>query len=916
MLTTKMSVELVGRDAELGLLGTFLDSSTAGAAALVLEGEAGIGKSTLWSAGVAAARERDLCVLSARPAEAEQGLVYTGLGDLLEGELQRVLPELQPPRRRALDIALLLEESSQDVDPRAVAVAVRSALELLAVQAPVVLAIDDVQWLDPSSAAALAFALRRLRPEAVVLLLTRRLGEGLERSTLEEAVDTDRVKRLRVGPLSLGATHKLVRSRLGRTLGRPTLRRLHESSGGNPFFALELARALDQDVDPTQPLPVPDTVEGLLVKRFAGLPAATRDALLLVAAAGHPSRSLLRSSGVDDDAVEPALAANVVEPIDGTIRFTHPLLGSVLYQSHSAEERRRAHARLADVVVDRLGRARQLALATEGLDARVAAVLEDATAASRRRGAPIVAAELAEHALRLTPADAAEDHHRRAIAAARAHWDVGATQHAHALALDLVERSPPGPQRAEALILLSDTCPLTEAVRLRREALREPGLPAAERALIHQFLAVAVRLTEGMAAAEFHARTSLRLSDRLDDQPLRALALSALAVVHFRARKPDALDLSEQAHAIGATVGDAKLRRETGIWLASTLTHCFELERARALLQDLLEEWSDRDERVCADLLWHLSRVELRAGHLVQAADYIERAREINVQYWIDESDDTAIVTLAALVAAHRGRVDEAREAAEKGRSLAEEMPVYRGVCDGTLGLLELWSGDPESAVRYFAAAEEAFGATEMSEPALKTWRADYAEALLELGRVDEAVALLDDWERDASRLSREWVPALAARCRGLVAAANGDVQEALPLLEQAVARVDAVGDPIGRARALLALGIVRRRARQKRAAREAIEAAVSAFDEMGAVGWAEKARAELGRIGGRTREDGLTAAEQRVAVLAAAGRTNREVAAELFLGERTVESHLSRVYTKLGVRSRTELARRLAPRP
>jgi AAA ATPase domain len=127
-----MSVELVGRDAELGLLGTFLDSRTAAAAALVLEGEAGIGKSTLWSAGLAAARERGLCVLSARPAEAEQGLACAGLGDLFEGELDGILSELQPRWRRPLEIALLLEEPAQDVDPRAVAVAVRSALELLA----------------------------------------------------------------------------------------------------------------------------------------------------------------------------------------------------------------------------------------------------------------------------------------------------------------------------------------------------------------------------------------------------------------------------------------------------------------------------------------------------------------------------------------------------------------------------------------------------------------------------------------------------------------------------------------------------------------------------------------------------------------------------------------------------------------
>jgi DNA-binding CsgD family transcriptional regulator len=161
-------------------------------------------------------------------------------------------------------------------------------------------------------------------------------------------------------------------------------------------------------------------------------------------------------------------------------------------------------------------------------------------------------------------------------------------------------------------------------------------------------------------------------------------------------------------------------------------------------------------------------------------------------------------------------------------------------------------------------------------------------------------------------RIPRERVLAHVTRCRGLIAAAQGSIDEGLSFLEEAVAQQDEVGDAFGRARALLALGVVRRRARQKRPAREAIQEALGGFEQLGAATWIEKARSELGGISGRTREDGLTAAERRVAVLVAAGRTNREVAAELFLGERTVAGHLTRIYAKLGVRSRTELARRL----
>ena len=170
----------------------------------------------------------------------------------------------------------------------------------------------------------------------------------------------------------------------------------------------------------------------------------------------------------------------------------------------------------------------------------------------------------------------------------------------------------------------------------------------------------------------------------------------------------------------------------------------------------------------------------------------------------------------------------------------------------------------------------------------------------------------MNAWESDARRVGRHWVLAQIARVRGLVEAAQGNVEQASRVLEAAVAEHGAVEDSFGRARAFLALGVIRRRARQKRSAREAIEAALAGFETLGAAGWAEKARGELGRIGGRTRAEGLTAAEQRVADLVAEGRTNREVAAALFLAERTVASHLSRVYTKLDVRSRTELARKL----
>ena len=245
-------MDVFGRDDELRSVHAFLDRpAAAGMAGLVLEGEAGIGKSTIWLAGIEAARERGLRVLFARPAEVESGVAYAALGDLLEEALPDVLPELPAPRRRALETALLLEDASgEPVDVRTLAVAVRDVLDLLAERRPTLIAVDDVQWLDPSSASALGFALRRLPDQNVRVLLARRVGDGAPVTELERAVDDHVLERVLVGPLSPGALHAILRPRLGRTLARPTVLRLHEASGGNPFFALELARALGDDDRP------------------------------------------------------------------------------------------------------------------------------------------------------------------------------------------------------------------------------------------------------------------------------------------------------------------------------------------------------------------------------------------------------------------------------------------------------------------------------------------------------------------------------------------------------------------------------------------------------------------------------------------------------------------------------------------
>jgi DNA-binding CsgD family transcriptional regulator len=909
-----MAGAVVGRDEELGALSAFLDRGFAdGPAGLALEGEAGIGKSTLWRAALEDARARGLRVLTTRPAEPEQGLAHAGLGDLFEPVLEDVLGELSPPRRRALEVALLLDDAGErPVDARALGVAVRSVLELLAADG-VVVAVDDLQWLDSSSANALAFALRRIHGADVRLLWTRRVGEPNAGEAVEHALDD--VARLAVGPLSLGALHVVMQRLLGRSLPRPTLLRLLEASGGNPFYALELARALRDDavLDPTKPLPVPDRLEELVSARLAGFDGVAREALVLVSADARLTPAQLESAGVPSGALEEGIAGGVVEADGGTIRFTHPLLASGLYGSLTAAERRRAHARLAHVVSEPLARARHLALSAEAADAELAAALEEAAGRATALGAPGAAAELGEHAVRLTPSEATADLDRRSMLASRACLATGAVDRARVLAHELLDRAAPGAPRAEALALLAEVEGegIDYATTLQREALLEPGAPAPLQAALHYELSLNVRFREGLKVAEEHARAAVELAEEVGDDSLRAKALAGLALVRLNAGKEGALELAEEAYALNAAAGEGP-RPETDFALGHVLVWSGELERARDHLQGALAHWLERDERSAAYAYWYLAFTELRANRFELADRYADEARSLAAAYIHAGAESPQSFFPSTLIAAHRGDFERARRFADELVRRAELYQTRLTGVFGARGMIELWSGNPAEAVGLFETAEEMEHAADFGEPNMSWWRMEQVEALLEIGRVDDAAAKLDEWEAAADRLGRAWALAHACRCRGLVAAARGDVEEAVERLEEAVRAHDALGDDFGRGRALLALGVARRRARQKRAAREAIEAARAAFEGIGAAGWAQQAASELGRIGGRTRVEGLTPAEQRVADLVAAGRTNAEVAAALFLAERTVASHLTHVYAKLGVRSRTELSRTL----
>ena len=334
---------IVGREGELARVRSFVGSVSEGPSALLLEGAAGIGKTTLWHAGVSVARARGHRVLSSRAAESEARLSYAALGDLFDFEL----PDLPAPQRRALDAALLRAEvEGAPPDQRAVSVASLGVLRALAASGPVIVAVDDVQWLDAPSARVLAFVARRLEEAPIRILAALRVGSGGDPLGLGQTGPLP-LQRVPIGPLGEEPMTRLLRDRTEGALPRPLLLRLHRISDGNPFFALEIARALTgRDVRPApgEPLPVPEDLQELLGARLAALPPGAADGLLVVAATARPTEELVVAAAQRRDwaaaGMRRAEEAGVLQRADGRLAFTHPLLGSTVYAGATPQARR------------------------------------------------------------------------------------------------------------------------------------------------------------------------------------------------------------------------------------------------------------------------------------------------------------------------------------------------------------------------------------------------------------------------------------------------------------------------------------------------------------------------------------------------------------------------------------------------
>jgi DNA-binding CsgD family transcriptional regulator len=913
-------VSVVGRDPELERLRTFVAGMRSGPASIEIRGPAGMGKTVLWRRALEDAESSSYTVLTARPLPAETVLSFAGLADLLAPVVDEVGPNLPTPQRLALDIALLRTPAEgAPPDPRSVATATLGGIRWLAARQPLVVAIDDRQWLDRPTGDAVEFVRHRLVDEPVGFLETRRLQPGI--GPTEDGPTDDGIARLDVRPLSPGALHELVRERFGRAFPRPTLMRIHETSGGNPYYALEIAHVLtergrDEDIEPGRPLPVPESLLGILRERVEGLAPPVRRFLEAAAIVTEPTVELVGIAAGGparvSDRVRAAGRAGVIELDGDHVRFTHPLLAEVVLTSMGPDERRALHRRVADLVPRAEERARHLALGADGPSAEIAAVVHDAARAAAARGAIAPAAELAEEAIALTPEGDPEMYARRLDASA---YEVRGGEIARArMHLEpLTAQDVPGSVRAAALLRmarLGEESP-ARSLQLCLQAIAEAGGDPLE-AEGHQLAAEMSMLSGDVPHALEHARRAVELAERSGESAMLIESLGTLC--HYETYTgsitPGLLEGALELERAAPRPSNNYSPREI---LGLRLMYSDRLDEARVLLEESLD-WTAEigDELDRNSLLIHLTQLECRAGRPALAAEHAKESRAISEQTggWALAAPLFAV----SLAAAHLGDAATARESGERGLALAEtgRSGVFRVLNQWALGFLALSLGDVGEANRLLRDLPEDVEAMGYRNPGVRPVHADAIEARIASGDhdVDE---LVDRLEERGRAPDNPWALAASARCRGLLLEARGDAELAVHELHRALEEHERSPQPLERGRTLLALGTLERRSKRRRDARTSLQAALEVFEGVDAAIWAERARTELGRIGGRTSSgSALTGSERRVAELAAGGMTNREVAAALVLSEHTVESHLSSAYRKLGVRSRTELAAKL----
>jgi DNA-binding CsgD family transcriptional regulator len=911
-------LDLVGREPEIQRLKLFVSRITEEAGdALLLSGDPGAGKTSLLDFAAVLAADSGIRLLRATGSQFEANISYSALHQLLHPCLREV-PHLSPALAGALNVALGLGEGPPP-GQLLVASAVLALLQQAAKEQPLLVIVDDLPWLDRASALVLGMVARRLAGLPVALLAACRSGEP-------SFFDQGNLPVARVEPLSEEAATQLLADRYPVMTAR-VRRRLLDTALGNPLALLELPVSLGDlahAVAGTLPaaLPLSGRLQNVFASRVRALPASAYELLLLAALDGPGDLRLIRAIAADHagEGLCPAERAGLVRADESTERLTfrHPLIRSAIVELSTSEQRRHAHAELADRLAGQPERhAWHLAEATDEPDERVAALLQEVAHANLRRGDSVGAVTELLRAAELSPSGKGRSG-RLAEAAYLGSIVTGDLRDAPRL-LEQARRAHPGPGGplaaavAGAYHLLHGDGDVDTAHRLLVTAINELDDPrdAHDKVLVEALYTL-------IMICFFGGRASLwpplqDTVDRLLPRPPELLAILSRTFSDPARLTPEMLARADASVAeLGQQVSPARITR-TGIAVA----YLDRLSLCREPLQRAIQHGREGGAVTSAiEALFLLGQDAFHTGRWDEAAQLVDEGLELcdthgyNLLTWPGRLTE-------ALLAAARGDFGKAADTARDMDAWAT--PRRAGIIGAYAahirGLTALGQADFETAFRNAAAISPPGVLAPYAPHALWVF-CDLVEAAIHTGRDAEAAAHVAA-ARDC-RLDR-----LSPRLR-LVVLASAAITEPrtdTAALEQAITGPGNDRWPFDLARIQLTYGSHLRRVKRTTDARGQLAAAAEAFRRLGATPWAARADGELRATGVTvsatdTGVASLTPQQRQIALLAAAGHTNKEIAAQLFLSPRTVSTHLYQVFPKLGITSRAALRDALADTP